>query len=109
MARPQADASYRFSGLTPPDTREPKETRRVNRFSSGLETLDRRRPERTDNLFMIHVRYGALLLLIALPPFTRAATLKSETAAAWDTYLEQARAAMQARLQPGANFLWLEG
>ncbi|MBV8830814.1 MAG: hypothetical protein JO108_16450 [Acidobacteriaceae bacterium] len=46
--------------------------------------------------------------MFALPPFTCAATLKPETAAAWDVYLEQARAAMQARLQPGAKFLWLE-
>jgi len=57
---------------------------------------------------MSQVRYGALLLLIALSPFTRAATLKPETEAAWDAYLQQATAAMQARLQPGANFLWLE-
>jgi hypothetical protein len=57
---------------------------------------------------MTQVRYGALLLLIALSPFTRAATLKPETEAAWHAYLQQATAAMQARLQPGANFLWLE-
>ena len=57
---------------------------------------------------MTQVRYGALLLLVALPPFACAATLKPETVAAWNAYLEQARAAMQARLQPGAKFLWLE-
>jgi hypothetical protein len=57
---------------------------------------------------MTQVRYGALLLLIALSPFTRAATLKPETVAAWDAYLREATAAMQARLQPGAKFLWLE-
>jgi hypothetical protein len=57
---------------------------------------------------MTQVRYGALLLLIVVSPFTRAATLKAETAAAWDAYLEQAKAAMQARLQPAAKFLWLE-
>jgi hypothetical protein len=57
---------------------------------------------------MTQVRYGALFLLIAISPFTRAATLKPETEAAWDAYLQQATAAMQARLQPGANFLWLE-
>jgi hypothetical protein len=59
-------------------------------------------------LLMTQVRYGALLLMIALSPFTGAATLKPETEAAWEAYLEQARAAMQARLQPGATFLWLE-
>jgi hypothetical protein len=57
---------------------------------------------------MTQVRYRALLLLIALSPLTRAVTLKPETAAAWDAYLQQATAAMQARLQPGAKFLWLE-
>ena len=57
---------------------------------------------------MTQVHYRALLLLIVLSPFTRAATLKPETEAAWDAYLQQATAAMQARLQPGANFLWLE-
>jgi hypothetical protein len=57
---------------------------------------------------MTQLRYGALLLLIAGSPFTRAATLKPETEAAWDAYLQQATAAMQARLQPGAHFLWLE-
>ena len=57
---------------------------------------------------MTQLRYRALLLLIAVSPFTRAATLKPETEAAWDAYLQQATAAMQARLQPGAHFLWLE-
>jgi hypothetical protein len=57
--------------------------------------------------FMTQVGCGALLL-IAVSPFTRAATLKPETEDAWIAYLQQATAAMQARLQPGANFLWLE-
>ena len=57
---------------------------------------------------MTQLRYRALLLLIAVSPFTRAATLKPETEAAWDAYVQQATAAMQARLQPGAHFLWLE-
>jgi len=57
---------------------------------------------------MTQLRYAAPLLLIAVSPFTRAATLKPETEAAWDAYLQQATAAMQARLQPGAHFLWLE-
>ena len=64
--------------------------------------------EKGQTLFMTQVRCGALLLLIAFSPFTRAATLKPETVAAWDAYLQQATAAMQARLQPGATFLWLE-
>jgi hypothetical protein len=57
---------------------------------------------------MTQVYYRVLLLLIALCPLTRAANLKHETEAACDAYLQQATAAMQARLQPGANFLWLE-
>ena len=46
----------------------------------------------------------ALLLLNCLD----AATLKPETQDAWETYLATATAAMQARLQPGAKFLWLD-
>jgi hypothetical protein len=37
-----------------------------------------------------------------------AATLKPETKAAWDAYWAEANAAMQARLQPGAHFLWMD-
>jgi len=37
-----------------------------------------------------------------------AATLKPETKEAWDAYLQAANDAMQARLQPGAHFLWLD-
>ncbi len=36
------------------------------------------------------------------------ATLKPETKEAWDEYLQQAKTAMQARLRPGAHFLWLD-
>jgi hypothetical protein len=37
-----------------------------------------------------------------------AATLKPETKAAWEAYMQGATAAMQARLQPGAHFLWVD-
>jgi hypothetical protein len=57
---------------------------------------------------MTQLRYRGLLLLIAVGPLSRAATLKPETQTAWDAYLQQATAAMQARLQAGAHFLWLE-
>jgi hypothetical protein len=57
---------------------------------------------------MTQLRYRGLLLLIAVGPFTRAATLKPETQIAWDAYVQQATTAMQARLQAGAHFLWLE-
>jgi hypothetical protein len=53
-------------------------------------------------------RLAIILILLQLPPFLGAATLKPETKAAWDAYLQTATAAMQARLQPGAHFLWLD-
>jgi hypothetical protein len=53
---------------------------------------------------------AAILILLPFHPFARAANLKlkPETLAAWEAYLQAANAAMQARLQPGANFLWLD-
>jgi hypothetical protein len=54
------------------------------------------------------IRIAAILILLRFHPSTGAATLKPETRAAWDTYLQAANAAMQARLQPGAHFLWLD-
>ena len=50
----------------------------------------------------------AAILMLRVNPSISAATLKPETKAAWDAYLEAANAAMQARLQPGAHFLWLD-
>jgi hypothetical protein len=54
------------------------------------------------------VRIAAVLILLRFHPYTGAATLKPETKAAWDVYLQAANAAMQARLEPGAHFLWLD-
>jgi len=54
------------------------------------------------------IRIAAILILLRFHPSSGAATLKPETKAAWDAYLRAANAAMQARLQPGAHFLWLE-
>ncbi len=51
---------------------------------------------------------AAILILLRVHPSICAATLTEETKAAWDAYLRQANAAMQARLQPGAHFLWLD-
>src|ERR1700733_7466230 len=53
---------------------------------------------------------AALLILLRVPPSIGAAPLPlaPETKAAWDAYLQAANAAMQARLQPGAHFLWLD-
>jgi hypothetical protein len=56
------------------------------------------------------IRVAAILILLRFHPSIGAAplTLKPETKAAWDDYLQAAVAAMQARLQPGAHFLWLD-
>jgi hypothetical protein len=51
---------------------------------------------------------AAILILLPVHPSIGAATLAEETKAAWDAYLREANAAMQARLQPGAHFLWLD-
>jgi hypothetical protein len=51
---------------------------------------------------------AAVLILIRVHPSGGAATLRDETKAAWDAYLQAANDAMQARLQPGAHFLWLD-
>src|SRR6202051_5122171 len=53
-------------------------------------------------------RVALILTLRRVHPSIGAATLKAETKEAWDTYLQAANAAMQARLQPGAHFLWLD-
>jgi hypothetical protein len=45
-----------------------------------------------------------LLATIAFP--ARAATLKPETIAAWDDYLQTANANLQERVHPGGSFLW---
>src|SRR5579863_2016622 len=54
------------------------------------------------------IRLAAILILLRVCPSVAAATLTEETKAAWDAYLKDANAAMQARLQPGAHFLWLD-
>ena len=54
------------------------------------------------------IRLAAILILLRLHPSVAAATLTEQTKAAWDAYLQAANAAMQARLQPGARFLWLD-
>jgi hypothetical protein len=54
------------------------------------------------------IRLIAILILFGIHPSVGAATLTAETKAAWEAYLQEANAAMQARLQPGAHFLWLD-
>lgn len=53
-------------------------------------------------------RLALILILLRFHPSMGAATLKTETKEAWDEYIQGANAAMQARLQPGAHFLWLD-
>jgi len=47
-----------------------------------------------------------LVATIVIPVEANAATLKSETVAAWDQYLETANANLQDRVRPGGSFLW---
>jgi hypothetical protein len=54
------------------------------------------------------IRLGAFLILFQSCAFPGPIILSEETKAAWDDYLQAANAAMQARLQPGAHFLWLD-
>lgn len=51
---------------------------------------------------------AAVVVLFQSNLFAGKVVLKPETKEAWDEYLQGANAAMQARLQPGAHFLWLD-
>ncbi len=55
-------------------------------------------------------RLLAIAILLRFDPYASAATLKlqPDTIAAWDAYLQAANDKMQARLQPGAHFLWID-
>jgi hypothetical protein len=57
---------------------------------------------------MAKVRYTTFLLITLAVASIRAATLRPETKEAWDAYFRRANDAMQARLQNGSHFLWLE-
>ncbi len=54
------------------------------------------------------IRIAAILVLLRFHPSGGAATLKPETKAVWGAYLQAANTAMEARLQPGVHFLWLD-
>lgn len=54
------------------------------------------------------IRLATILIAFHIPSSAAAATLAEETKTSWDAYLDAANAAMQARLQPGAHFLWLD-
>jgi hypothetical protein len=57
---------------------------------------------------MTKSRFAVILFLLRFHLSLSAATLTTETKQAWDAYLKTANAAMQARLDPGAHFLWLD-
>jgi len=62
-----------------------------------------RQPKRPERILI-----AAILISLCFLPAMSAATLKPETKAAWEAYMQGATAAMQARLQPGAHFLWVD-
>ena len=85
------------------------ETALRSRLSFGAtdrETFDICRAEIT--IVTHKIRLAGILILLRVHPSLAGATLTEETKAAWDAYLKAANAAMQARLQPGAHFLWLD-
>ena len=57
---------------------------------------------------MTNSRRFTVLIALCFESAITAATLQPETIAAWDAYLDAANVAMQARLKPGAHFLWLD-
>ncbi len=56
--------------------------------------------------FLVHPVTLLLLAAIMFSIETNAATLKSETVAAWDDYVQTANANLQDRVGPGGTFLW---
>ena len=54
------------------------------------------------------VALAAVSILLKWHPFLAAAALKPETKEAWDAYVQAANIAVQARLQTGSHFLWLD-
>jgi hypothetical protein len=47
-----------------------------------------------------------LLVVLLLPAQSRAASLTTETVAAWDSYVQSVNATLQDRTRPGGSFLW---
>ncbi len=52
--------------------------------------------------------FAMSLLLLLAPPLSRAADLRPETVAAWNRYIAQAKARMNARLDRKHHFLWID-
>jgi hypothetical protein len=51
---------------------------------------------------------ATFLLSLSLPLTLRAEHLRPATLQAWDQYVQQANARMQARLRPGSGFMWID-
>jgi hypothetical protein len=56
--------------------------------------------------FLVSAATLVVVALIALTAQAKAATLKPETVAAWDDYLQTTNANLQDRIRPGGSFLW---
>ena len=56
--------------------------------------------------FLVSVVILCAFAVIALSAEAKAATLKPETVAAWDHYLQTVNANLQDRIRPGGQFLW---
>jgi hypothetical protein len=56
--------------------------------------------------FLVSALTVLLLATIVFPSQAEAATLKPETLAAWDDYLQTANANLQDRIRPSGSFLW---
>jgi hypothetical protein len=69
------------------------------------------RPSWTGSASRSRIATVAAAVLIVFAPFALGASelkLKPETLNAWDDYIREVNSRMQARLQPGAKFLWLD-
>jgi len=53
------------------------------------------------------MRAALLLTALLLPMQSRAANLKGETVAAWDSYVQSVDATLHERVRPGGPFLWV--
>ncbi|MGA7410863.1 MAG: hypothetical protein WBW33_10280 [Bryobacteraceae bacterium] len=51
---------------------------------------------------------ATILVLVSLPLTLGAEHLRPETLQAWNQYVQQVNARMEARLQPGSGFLWID-
>ena len=65
------------------------------------------KPGKLTSAFRVSI-LATVLLPIFLPFALEAEHLRPETLEAWDQYIQQANARMQARLQPGSAFLWID-